>query len=205
MQEHIRRAHPEHYIAKLPATEESFSLMVNTPPSERPPLPTSNAISLSSGLLKMDMQSCTELLIITSGHQYEKKNHYEDDYKSSTTPRSSDELRRASLLPAASAAAALAQLHYQRLDSDWDSEQVCSTQSRMLWIVQLKGGRTYIPKRRSMLARNLTMYDLLWKGQATATSSFLSIRLLLIENYCPLPFLGRPREDHQLCLRYHAQ
>ena len=36
MQEHIRRAHPEHYISKLPATEESFHLMINTPPSERP-------------------------------------------------------------------------------------------------------------------------------------------------------------------------
>lgn len=36
MQEHIRRAHPEHYISKLPATEESFQLMINTPPSERP-------------------------------------------------------------------------------------------------------------------------------------------------------------------------
>ena len=34
MQEHIRRAHPEHYIPKLPATEESFLLMINTPPSE---------------------------------------------------------------------------------------------------------------------------------------------------------------------------
>ena len=32
MQEHIRRAHPEHYISKLPATEESFTLMVSTPP-----------------------------------------------------------------------------------------------------------------------------------------------------------------------------
>lgn len=39
MQEHIRRAHPEHYISKLPATEESFMLMVNTPPQERPPPP----------------------------------------------------------------------------------------------------------------------------------------------------------------------
>lgn len=39
MQEHIRRAHPEHYIPKLPATEESFLLMINTPPSERPPPP----------------------------------------------------------------------------------------------------------------------------------------------------------------------
>jgi hypothetical protein len=31
MQEHIRRAHPNHYIPKLPATEESFLMMVNTP------------------------------------------------------------------------------------------------------------------------------------------------------------------------------
>ncbi|KAH0295425.1 hypothetical protein KCU74_g20218, partial [Aureobasidium melanogenum] len=37
MQEHIRRAHPEYYIPKLPATKESFDLMVNSPPSERPP------------------------------------------------------------------------------------------------------------------------------------------------------------------------
>ena len=64
------------------------------------------------------------ILIVELGHHYDKKAHYEDGYKSSATPRSSDELRRASLLPAASAAAALAQLHYQRLDSDWDSEQV---------------------------------------------------------------------------------
>lgn len=35
MQEHIRRAHPNHYIPKLPATEESFLLMVNTPPEQR--------------------------------------------------------------------------------------------------------------------------------------------------------------------------
>lgn len=39
MQEHIRRAHPNYYIPKLPATEESFQLMINTPPSERPQLP----------------------------------------------------------------------------------------------------------------------------------------------------------------------
>jgi hypothetical protein len=35
MQEHIRRAHPNHYIPKLPATEESFLLMVTTPPEQR--------------------------------------------------------------------------------------------------------------------------------------------------------------------------
>ncbi|KAJ8607214.1 hypothetical protein MRB53_040474 [Persea americana] len=37
MQEHIRRAHKEYYIPKLPATEDSFLRMVNTPLSERPP------------------------------------------------------------------------------------------------------------------------------------------------------------------------
>jgi hypothetical protein len=45
MQEHIRRAHPEHYISKLPATEESFALMISTPPSERPRESTSQGIS----------------------------------------------------------------------------------------------------------------------------------------------------------------
>ena len=37
MQEHIRRAHPDYYIPKLPATEESFQLMITTPPTARPP------------------------------------------------------------------------------------------------------------------------------------------------------------------------
>jgi hypothetical protein len=40
MQEHIRRAHPEYYIPKLPATKESFELMINSPPHERPPQDT---------------------------------------------------------------------------------------------------------------------------------------------------------------------
>lgn len=56
MQEHIRRAHPEHYIAKLPATEESFLLMINTPPQERKPeqSPASAAQSMCpAGLVGM--------------------------------------------------------------------------------------------------------------------------------------------------------
>jgi hypothetical protein len=47
MQEHIRRAHPEHYISKLPATEESFQLMINTPPSARPPPPPNGSFGNS--------------------------------------------------------------------------------------------------------------------------------------------------------------
>lgn len=47
MQEHIRRAHPENYISKLPATEESFLLMINTPPQDRREPSSSAAHSLS--------------------------------------------------------------------------------------------------------------------------------------------------------------
>ncbi|KAK6865932.1 RfeD protein [Apiospora arundinis] len=48
MQEHIRRAHPEHYISKLPATEESFNLMVNTPPQDRSQLQQNQSVGASS-------------------------------------------------------------------------------------------------------------------------------------------------------------
>lgn len=43
MQEHIRRAHPEYYLPKLPATRESFELMINTPPHERPAIDPNHA------------------------------------------------------------------------------------------------------------------------------------------------------------------
>ncbi|KIW78834.1 hypothetical protein Z517_08673 [Fonsecaea pedrosoi CBS 271.37] len=58
MQEHIRRAHPDHYIPKLPATEESFQLMISTPPSQRPhvqptsTLPALKGSSVTSGLFE---------------------------------------------------------------------------------------------------------------------------------------------------------
>ncbi|KAL2409284.1 hypothetical protein ABEF94_004058, partial [Exophiala dermatitidis] len=45
MQEHIRRAHPDYYIPKLPATEESFQLMISTPPSQRPPQPQQPSVA----------------------------------------------------------------------------------------------------------------------------------------------------------------
>ncbi|KAF2018399.1 hypothetical protein BU24DRAFT_343970 [Aaosphaeria arxii CBS 175.79] len=110
MQEHIRRAHPEHYISKLPATEESFTLMVNTPPSERPPPPPPPITSVAG-----PQGWCPSF----GG---EINAFYNDDYSSNAAGRASDEMRRASLLPAASAAAALASLHTHRPDYDWESD-----------------------------------------------------------------------------------
>lgn len=124
MQEHIRRAHPEHYISKLPATEESFALMVNTPPHERPPPPPPppNAAPPlhSAGAFAYQDRHAWAQSLTAPGYAPEGSAYYHDD----TTPRSSDEMRRGSLLPAASAAAALAQLHNHRPEYDWDSEQV---------------------------------------------------------------------------------
>ncbi|KFY91473.1 hypothetical protein V498_05452 [Pseudogymnoascus sp. VKM F-4517 (FW-2822)] len=105
MQEHIRRAHPEHYISKLPATEESFQLMINTPPSERPqPAPQPQQQSLSS-----------------TAHAHER-NHYASS-SGPGTPRNIEEYNT-SAPPIANAAAALAQLHSHKVEPEWDSDMV---------------------------------------------------------------------------------
>ncbi|KAL4791034.1 hypothetical protein BDV19DRAFT_316418 [Aspergillus venezuelensis] len=96
MQEHIRRAHPNHYIPKLPATEESFILMITTPPEQRANL---------------------------TPPQSRRQNDSDRDFfgagsHSPATPRGIDEAHPA----AATAAVALAQLHHNRLASDWDTD-----------------------------------------------------------------------------------
>lgn len=104
MQEHIRRAHPEHYISKLPATEESFQLMINSTPSQRP-VPPHTSANLGPTPFSRDRPSL-----------------YRDDSTAPNTPRNLDEYQSASMLPAASAAAALAQLHKHKNELDWESE-----------------------------------------------------------------------------------
>ncbi|KAG7007589.1 hypothetical protein G7Y79_00009g026980 [Physcia stellaris] len=99
MQEHIRRAHPEHYISKLPATEESFQLMINTPPSERPP-PSSQPSEPP-----------------VYGHDREPRL----PQVQAPAPAPSRILEDA-YPAAATAAVALAQLHNHRPESDWDSD-----------------------------------------------------------------------------------
>lgn len=48
MQEHIRRAHPEYYIPKLPATEASFLHMISSSPRERPDPEENSAVAAQS-------------------------------------------------------------------------------------------------------------------------------------------------------------
>ena len=146
MQEHIRRAHPEYYIPKLPATKESFELMVNSPPHEIIPQqehwsPPSerreqhylqqsqqNGTSNSDGAGLSSMPVYDTFDFTNSFDQ--GSNHmnndvfYGNNMAAFEIPRSSGEYRRGSLLPAASAAAALAQLHYARPDGEWAGDHV---------------------------------------------------------------------------------
>ncbi|KAK3677261.1 hypothetical protein LTR78_002799 [Recurvomyces mirabilis] len=141
MQEHIRRAHPEYYLPKLPATKESFELMINTPPHDRPPQDThGNPVQLAPPLPQhqhSDLSGLSPTFNLDQGiglnNPFEgypglgshDGGYYTADDADATAiynnmqlqQRSSDEYRRGSLIPAASAAAALAQLHYHRPDS----------------------------------------------------------------------------------------
>lgn len=111
MQEHIRRAHPEHYIAKLPATEESFLLMINTSPSERPqPVQPPPSVPPQAHHAK------------GAPHGYRR-----DESNGPGTPRRYEEYSGGSMFPAA---AALAQLHNHKSDSGWDSDGVSGFLSR---------------------------------------------------------------------------
>ncbi|KAH0436805.1 transcription factor [Colletotrichum camelliae] len=117
MQEHIRRAHPEHYISKLPATEESFLLMINTPPSERPPIQP-NAISVPQGS-SLSIQGFPPKIDHLQGFNHDRHMY---DNSNPGTPRMLEDHAVGSLLPAASAAAALAQLHGHKVEPEWESE-----------------------------------------------------------------------------------
>ena len=113
MQEHIRRAHPEHYISKLPATEESFHLMINTQPSERPQ-PQQNP-GLNNGANHQ-----------TKDYAPDRNAYYRDESSNPGTPRYHEDYPGGLLPAATNAAAALASLHTYKAGtmSDWDAEGV---------------------------------------------------------------------------------
>ncbi|KAH7359231.1 hypothetical protein B0T11DRAFT_307037 [Plectosphaerella cucumerina] len=121
MQEHIRRAHPEHYIQKLPATEESFLLMISTDPSTRAPLPQppSSATSAPAGAYP-SFAGLPPMIDRFQGYQYDRLAY---ETSNPGTPRMMlDDYAAGSVLPTASAAAALAQLHSHKMEPEWESE-----------------------------------------------------------------------------------
>ena len=122
MQEHIRRAHPEHYIPKLPATEESFQRMINSPPSERPPPPPPTQPFGNAGKSATGIAQGSKLIRTVYGKD---RDSYGTVQSSPAPPRISEDQYPA----AATAAVALAQLHNHRPDSDWESEAVSDSRN----------------------------------------------------------------------------
>ncbi|KAK5990587.1 hypothetical protein PT974_08856 [Cladobotryum mycophilum] len=103
MQEHIRRAHPEHYISKLPATEESFLLMINSPPQDR---------------RQVDQGTPTATQSFHDRHSF-----YRDESSNPGTPRHLDDHSlpgTGQIIGTASAAAVLAELHGIKGDREPD-------------------------------------------------------------------------------------
>ena len=126
MQEHIRRAHPEHYISKLPATAQSFELMINSPPHDpNEPRPPPNQHSYGASSLFTSAQF-SDSQLSSADYVSDTSGFYDHHSTSPVAARQSNDFRRGSFMPTASAAAALAQLHNSRPESDWEADRVSS-------------------------------------------------------------------------------
>ncbi|KAI9824023.1 MAG: hypothetical protein M1826_007556 [Phylliscum demangeonii] len=148
MQEHIRRAHPAYYISKLPATEESFALMINTPPSDRPRESSAQGLPSSSATYGLDVPMYAGP--DESSSPATPRNHYVDDYAA------------AAVMPpaATTAAAALAQLHGHKLEAEWESEPETMSENDVRYRPS-KGGAIELPGIAQMKQQGLLMspYD----------------------------------------------
>ncbi|EFQ99052.1 hypothetical protein MGYG_02064 [Nannizzia gypsea CBS 118893] len=134
MQEHIRRAHPNHYIPKLPATEESFQLMVNTPPQQPPQQQQQQQASQQPQQRQHQQQQ----------HQHQLQQHHQQQQQH-------QQLQKDVEHPAATTAAvALAQLQqHHRLD--WDSEPD-DTDIRSVELPPIRDLRdSFHPRQRELL------------------------------------------------------
>jgi hypothetical protein len=135
MQEHIRRAHPEHYIPKLPATEESFALMVNSAPHERPPPvvtthPLSTvSVSVPAGPVGKSQPSPG----VTSNPPAAPADYnpiYTNEYAFPPLTRTSGEFRRAPVHSTANSSDPLSQLLHGRTELPWEQDHVSRPASR---------------------------------------------------------------------------
>ncbi|OJJ88190.1 putative transcription factor RfeD [Aspergillus glaucus CBS 516.65] len=89
MQEHIRRAHPTHYIPKLPATEESFLLMVNQ----------EKAIQVDSPPDEPHPAAATAAVALAQLHHHRLASDWEEDTRSVELPPLRDHFRHEDSLP----------------------------------------------------------------------------------------------------------
>lgn len=138
MQEHIRRAHPDYYISKLPATEESFLMMVNTPLDQRPqqPPPPQN-FGTPSAYTSLDDPLSAGTDGFTQDYIHDTSGFY-GPHSSSPHQLHHQSVRRPSFVPTANAAAALAQLSNSRPESHWDAGRVRISMSALgQWINNL--------------------------------------------------------------------
>lgn len=128
MQEHIRRAHPEHYISKLPATEESFLLMISTPPQDRRQNEGTPSATQSASKLPFPTTISRQNHRLTIGPKgfHDRHSFYRDESSNPGTPRPGDEKLpgTSSILGTASAAAVLAELHGVKSERELDMDGV---------------------------------------------------------------------------------
>ncbi|POS84346.1 hypothetical protein EPUL_002664 [Erysiphe pulchra] len=122
MQEHIRRTHPENYIPKLPATEESFQLMITTLPSDRPQFLNKPDLSPKSMSAPSDSNDLSDDKLLV--RDKERKNHFRDSSSSPNTPvntpKASEERQTKSTI---STAAALTQFQSNSLEPESELER----------------------------------------------------------------------------------
>jgi hypothetical protein len=116
MQEHIRRAHPDYYIPKLPATEESFQLMINTPPSQKPPPAPPGTVNRRCMYRRRIQGRDTK----TKTADASEHDVYGADISGSETPAHAEGQPPST----ANAAVALAQLHANNPTLGWEADFV---------------------------------------------------------------------------------
>lgn len=119
MQEHIRRAHSEHYIPKLPATEESVLAMMAS--AAHAPIDVHDSSPQQHAGWHDHLDGATDDW--TNGVE----GHGQDNSSYATSSMfSPNHFRRGSMLQTANAATALAQLSHSRPETDWHGTQVCA-------------------------------------------------------------------------------
>ncbi|TQS39023.1 hypothetical protein Golomagni_00455 [Golovinomyces magnicellulatus] len=200
MQEHIRRAHPQNYIPKLPATEESFRLMISTLSSD--PVQLQSKSNLSPHSLFTPFNSNYSLDDKIVDHGGDRKSYYGEDSSTPNTPVNKtlqvfEERQSVTSIPAAYAAAALAQMHNNRLEPESEIEGEWSSDTE----AHKKATRYLIEFSASKIKSNGTKSDPFspLSRRSELLPSIISTPQLQRSSTLPpiqrIPSLNRPRKE----------